>query len=144
MVTTRAGHTKKILGAELDDDDGGAALAGGTSPSRTSKGMPAPGAGGIDLGGGFRRRGSTKSPTAADGLVRALRLAGWAPSLPVPLPQQPDTSRSVTKVLSLLTRQENSDSAWVQGKSTGLVTQSPRNRQNNKETQFKRRNTMKC
>jgi hypothetical protein len=80
MVTTRAGHAKKILGAELDDDE----------------------------------------------------------------PQQPDTSRSVTKVLSLLTRQENSDSAWVQGKSTGLVTQSPRNRQNNKETQFKRRNTMKC
>ena len=51
--------------------------------------MPAPGAGGIDSGGGFRRRGSTKSPTAADGLVRALRLAGGAPSLPVPLPRQP-------------------------------------------------------
>jgi hypothetical protein len=56
MVTTCAGHAKKILGAELDDDDGGAALAGGTSPSRTSEGMPgAPGAGKIDLGGGFRR-----------------------------------------------------------------------------------------
>jgi len=85
MVTTRAGHAKKILGAELDDDDGGAALAGGTSPSRTSEGMPAPGPGGIDSGGGFRRRGSTKS---ADGLVRALRLAGGGgtPSLTFPLP----------------------------------------------------------
>ncbi len=46
----------------------------------------APGAGGIDLGGGFRRRGLMKSPTAADGLVWALRLAGGALSLPVPLP----------------------------------------------------------
>jgi hypothetical protein len=55
MVTTCAGHAKKILGAELDDDDGGAALAGGTSPSRTSEGMPTPGAGGIDSGEGFRR-----------------------------------------------------------------------------------------
>jgi len=76
MVTTRAGHAKKISGAELDDDDGGAALAGGTSPSRTSEGMPAPGAGGIDLGGGFRRRGSTKSPTA---VTRAMATAKmWA------------------------------------------------------------------
>jgi hypothetical protein len=56
----------------------------------TSEGMPgAPGAGGIDSGGGFRRRGLMKSPTAADGLVRALRLAGGAPFLLVPLPQQP-------------------------------------------------------
>jgi hypothetical protein len=52
--------------------------------------MPeAPGAEGIDLGGGFRRQGLMKSPTVADGLVRALRLAGGAPSLPVPLPRQP-------------------------------------------------------
>ena len=45
----------------------------------------APVAGGIDSGGGFRRQGSMESPTAADGLVRALRRAGGAPSLPVPL-----------------------------------------------------------
>ncbi len=46
----------------------------------------APIAGGIDSGGGFRRQGSMKSPTATDGLVQALCLAGGAPSLPVPLP----------------------------------------------------------
>ncbi len=35
---------------------GDAALARGTSPTRTSEGMPgAPGAGRIDSGGGFRR-----------------------------------------------------------------------------------------
>ena len=45
----------------------------------------APVAGGIDSGGGFRRQGSMESPTAADGLVRALRRAGGAPPLPVPL-----------------------------------------------------------
>ena len=33
---------------------------------------------------------------------------------------------------------------WVQGESIGLGTQSPRNRQNNKETQFKRINTVRC
>ena len=72
MVTTRAGHAKKISGAELDDDDGGAALAGGTSPSRTSEGMPAPGAGGIDLGEGFRRRLGDE-----DQQSRLLRRMGW-------------------------------------------------------------------
>ncbi len=34
--------------------------------------------------------------------------------------------------------------AWVQGESIGLVTQLPRNRQNNKETHFKRINMVRC
>ena len=66
-------------------------MAGGTS-CRTSDGIPANGARGIDSGGGFRRRGSTKSPTLADGWVRALRLAGGgggSPSLTFPLPRPP-------------------------------------------------------